>query len=187
MMNNADESAKNMLVLMDKTRKEELGNAEKLAKMFQLQNDADTTRVVLARLREEIWRSEGKTADDVYKILKLDDDLVKLGDDLVMSYATFRNPALGTWVSYVTKLHNVDKKTPDVISMLEGMLSRWSLANVLSTTKTSVAENLRTLQFKKFVSEGIHPDTITWQMGGHDDAYLVERGYRKYYEANRAK
>ncbi|KAE9006672.1 hypothetical protein PF010_g12763 [Phytophthora fragariae] len=180
MMNNADESAETMLVLMKETSKEELGFTEKLSKMAQLQNDAGTTRVVLARLREEIWRSEGKTADDVFKMLKLNDDL-----DTV--YAAFRKPALGTWASYVTKLHNVDKKNPDVISILEERFSRWPLASVLITSKTSAAENLRTLQFKKFVSEGIHPDTIMSRMGGFDDAYLVRWGYRKYYESNRAK
>ncbi|KAE8951967.1 hypothetical protein PF010_g32987 [Phytophthora fragariae] len=71
--------------------------------MLVAAKEAPTTRNLAAQLEEvqlANWLTSKKTADDVFKLLKLDDEGAKL----------FDTPVFSTWVSYASKL---DEKNPD--------------------------------------------------------------------------
>ncbi|EGZ22210.1 hypothetical protein PHYSODRAFT_285703 [Phytophthora sojae] len=70
---------------------------EKLAKVLQSAMGSSSTKAIAARLEDvqfKKWIGEGKTADDAFNLLKLDEK----ANDLL------KNPVVKTWVSYVEKL-----------------------------------------------------------------------------------
>ncbi|KAF1787476.1 hypothetical protein GQ600_7628 [Phytophthora cactorum] len=89
-----------------------------LEKMFaDAKKRSATTRSMASNLEEEMWRSQGKTADNLFKFLKLDEK----GDDL------FESPVLGTWVSYINRLNTYEKRPDEfvVINELEKRFVMW--------------------------------------------------------------
>ncbi|ETM31778.1 hypothetical protein L914_20701 [Phytophthora nicotianae] len=74
---------------------------ESLAKLLA-QARQDSTTKIIAEQFENIqfnkWIVQRKTADDIYGLLKLDDEVDNV----------FMNPSIGTWVSYVSRLDTVD-------------------------------------------------------------------------------
>ncbi|GMF28718.1 unnamed protein product [Phytophthora fragariaefolia] len=162
---------------LSEIQKKEGKSYEELFKMEQLKLEIAKTKSVRARLTEEIWMKEGKTADDIFKMKKLDRDSGN-------TYELFDNPSLDVWASYAEKLHRVDNKNPDAISILEKDYGRLSVAEMLSTSRTAAVESLRDLQFKKWLSEGIHPDVISFHMTGFSSNVKVQVGYRNFYKNN---
>ncbi|OWZ09237.1 RxLR effector protein [Phytophthora megakarya] len=110
------------------------------------------TKNIADRLQEEAWRSEGKTMDDIFKLLKLGEK----GDKFVES------PMLTTWTSYVASLEKLKEKPNEFvgISYLEKRFGDLTLARILSTEKhqhsrtpEAVVTDLQQLQFKKWVNQ----------------------------------
>ncbi|EGZ29252.1 hypothetical protein PHYSODRAFT_322790 [Phytophthora sojae] len=179
MMSNAKESASAIQARMKEISTKEGRAPDDVAKFALLERDLEGTNIVLARLMEEIWRNEGKTSDDILKVLKLSTDRKN-----AYMFDMFRNPELSTWASYVTKLHNIDKENPDVISISVNRFGVLGPADALSSVRTSAARSLQKLQFEKWLSQGIRPDTIAAKMRAfvpsNDRAQVA---YRRFYEA----
>ncbi|KAF4027525.1 hypothetical protein GN244_ATG20859 [Phytophthora infestans] len=72
---------------------------EILEKMIVQAKTMSSTRTVASNLEAEMWRSQGRTADDIFKFLRLDE----AGDDL------FEATTIDTWISYVEKLNKYEK------------------------------------------------------------------------------
>ncbi|KAE9085099.1 hypothetical protein PF005_g21107 [Phytophthora fragariae] len=77
-------------------------NDEILTNMLVAAQKVPRTKTFAASLQEQLWISQGKTADDIFQLLKLDQE----GKNLLNS------GEFSTWVSYVTKLNKLDEK-PD--------------------------------------------------------------------------
>ncbi|ETO82884.1 hypothetical protein F444_03026 [Phytophthora nicotianae P1976] len=135
-------------------------SAESLENMIIQAKDRVTTKNIASKLEEELWRNQGKTADDVFDILKLE----KKVDGI------FEDPALTTWISYVNKL-NKHKETPEkfaVISELEEHFQRMDLARMLYDAKREaktrdvkqLVSDLQDEQFEKWMVEDLNPIII---------------------------
>ncbi|OWZ10940.1 hypothetical protein PHMEG_00016112 [Phytophthora megakarya] len=109
------------------------------------------------KLQEEAWRSGGKSADDIFKLLKLDEKKEKF----------FESTMLGTWVSYVTMLEKFKVKSDEfvVIRYLEKKFGDMNLACMLSMEKKQnndamkkVITDFQRMQFKRWMAEkGMDP------------------------------
>lgn len=69
-----------------------------LAKMFAAAKESSSTKAIAGKLEQAQmtdWLRNEKSADDVFKLLKLNDDV----DNLLT------NPLLSNWVAYVEKLN----------------------------------------------------------------------------------
>ncbi|KAI9985483.1 hypothetical protein PInf_004931 [Phytophthora infestans] len=89
------------------------------------------------------WQNDGKTADDVFKLLKLNTDK---GDELLES------PALRTWMSYVA----LGKGDPYNLLLLK-LTSRYDeeeLTHMLVVAKSGIARNVEKAQLKSWLSKG---------------------------------
>ncbi|KAE8975260.1 hypothetical protein PR003_g10879 [Phytophthora rubi] len=78
-------------------------NDDGLQKMIITEQKFPQTKTFAVRMQEQLWISQDKTADDIFKLLKLDQD----GGNL------FNCGELSTWGSYVTKLNKLDEKPDD--------------------------------------------------------------------------
>ncbi|OWY96748.1 hypothetical protein PHMEG_00032906, partial [Phytophthora megakarya] len=86
------------------------------------------TKMTADNLQEEAWLSEGKTDDDIFKLLGLD----RKGAEF------FESPMLSAWTSYVTGLEKIKEKSDEflVITYLENRFGdKLNLARILSTEK----------------------------------------------------
>ncbi|KAK1930248.1 hypothetical protein P3T76_014208 [Phytophthora citrophthora] len=101
-----DETLANMLVAAKHTKSTEAGATK------------------LANAQLESWLTQGKTADDVFTVLKLDQKGNKL----------FESPAVNAWVSYVTKV-GVDYPDQTVFKALQSRFDDAVLAKMLLETK----------------------------------------------------
>ncbi|KAL4117406.1 hypothetical protein PRIC2_011398 [Phytophthora ramorum] len=133
---------------------------EGVAKMVSVANKEASTKDIGRKLEEELWRSQGKDGDDVFKLLKLDEEGQKF----------FESPALSTWVSYVTKLN---KQNPGAISQLEKRFGGdIELARMIGFAKQQatnaatekVITQLQNLQFKQWVGDGRTLNTMSDKM-----------------------
>ncbi|KAH7487750.1 RxLR effector protein PSR2 [Phytophthora ramorum] len=100
------------------------------------------------------WESAGKTGDDVFKLLKLNDKGEKL----------FESPMAATWLAYLTKLN---KKNPeeDMISSLKRVYDDEALAKVITGAQNSastvvLANTLERALMGKWLDEGKTLDEI---------------------------
>ncbi|OWY95479.1 hypothetical protein PHMEG_00034507, partial [Phytophthora megakarya] len=128
---------------------------EGLRTMIANAKNSEATEMIGTKLQQEFWRSEGKTADDVFQLLKLSYE----GD------AFLQSPALSTWVSYATHLQKIQLTNHEyykygAVMELEKHYSHTDLARKVSdamvlatTTKNSKMEKaigvLQTQQFKQ--------------------------------------
>ncbi|KAE9258652.1 hypothetical protein PF001_g33292, partial [Phytophthora fragariae] len=94
------------------------------------------------------WLASKQTVDDVFKLLKLDDEGAKL----------FQNPVSSTWVSYATKLNG---KNPDALmfSVLKARYDDDALATIFTVAKEtrgaqSIAARQESILFTKWISDG---------------------------------
>ncbi|KAE9066124.1 hypothetical protein PF010_g27929 [Phytophthora fragariae] len=124
---------------------------EALARMLVAAKEVPTTRNLATQLEEvqlANWLTSMKTADDVFKLLKLDDEGVNL----------FKNPVFSTWVSYATKL---DDKNPDTLmfSVLKARYDDDVLADIFIAAKETrstrrIAARQESILFAKWTSDG---------------------------------
>ncbi|OWZ16854.1 RxLR effector protein [Phytophthora megakarya] len=92
---------------------------------------------IAAKVEQELWRSQGKTSDDIFTLFKLgqkDNSLLE-------------SPEFASWMAYATKLEKLSTK-PDpfaVISQLQRSYSDLSLAQMISLSlkKTTGAKWIR--------------------------------------------
>ncbi|KAE8965757.1 hypothetical protein PR003_g27728, partial [Phytophthora rubi] len=122
-----------------------------LARMLATAKEASTTRRFATQLEEvqlANWLTSKKTADDVFTLLKLDDEGGKF----------FKDPVFSTWVTYATKL---DDKHPDAL-MFPVLKARYEddvLANIFTVAKEtsstkSIAEGQEKILFAKWAGDG---------------------------------
>ncbi|KAE8885381.1 hypothetical protein PF005_g27042 [Phytophthora fragariae] len=148
------------------------------------------TKRFAARTLEDLWISQDKTADDIFKLLKLD----QRGKNL------FDRGELSTWVSYVTKLNKLDEK-PDEFAVLIELQKRFGnleLAKMFSAALKNSGPNndlissLQTLQFKRWLADGTTPNSLNTMLsktpilGGFDFRSVdVHLRYLDFYRANK--
>ncbi|KAL4166430.1 hypothetical protein KRP22_013689 [Phytophthora ramorum] len=89
---------------------------EGVAKIVTVANKGVSTKDVGRKLEEELWRSQGKDGNDVFKLLKLDEE----GNNFLES------SALSTWISYVTRLNKFNKKVRTRSRNLRSVLAIWN-------------------------------------------------------------
>ncbi|OWZ10399.1 RxLR effector protein [Phytophthora megakarya] len=149
-----------------------------------------STKEIAAKLQEEMRRVQGITADEMFKILKLDQAKNEI----------FENPkltgVLTDWVSYVDKL---DEKTPfATISYLQHRFNPLQpdkddeLAMVLAkaTTQSSegVFKDLQEVQFKLWMNKHFDPDVVADKMARHPNdprGLQVIVAFHDFYWANK--
>lgn len=132
---NADEL---MLAVLKETFKDEAA----LTRMLAAAKDHDSTKTTAASLEKaqyKDWRSSGESADGLFKLLKLDDEV----DDLLSS------PVLNNWMVYVddfredstvlllakiktSKLAKTDNKLAEMIAKAEQHVETRSIASKLA-------------------------------------------------------
>nr|KAH7498929.1 RxLR effector protein PSR2 [Phytophthora ramorum] len=146
--------------LMFVVLKKHYGGDEGVAKMVSVANKEASTKDIGRKLEEELWRSQGKDGDDIFKLLKLDEEGQKF----------FESPALSTWISYVTKLN---KQNPGAISQLEKRFGGdIELARMIGFAKQQatnagtekVVTQLQNLQFKQWLAAGMTPERVSAKM-----------------------
>ncbi|GMF61808.1 unnamed protein product [Phytophthora fragariaefolia] len=83
-----------------------------------------------SRFQEELWKSQGQTAGDILKLLKLDEHGSRV----------FESPDLGSWVSYCSKL---DKSADDstAIVFLKAKFKDTELAMTISAAKIQASKD----------------------------------------------
>ncbi|OWZ18675.1 LOW QUALITY PROTEIN: RxLR effector protein [Phytophthora megakarya] len=101
------------------TLKKQFGQ-EKVMTMVDTTNEFGVKTHVAGKLQEEVWSSEGKTVDNIFKMFKLDVN----GDNFVKS------PLLSTWMSYPMTLENHNDDL-NAISYLEKRFGNLKLARIL--------------------------------------------------------
>ncbi|KAE8951051.1 hypothetical protein PR003_g34987, partial [Phytophthora rubi] len=99
-------------------------NDESLANMLISAQKLPRTKPFAGRLQKELWISQDKTADDIFQLLKLDQQ----GENI------FDTGEFSTWVSYVTKLNKLDEKPDEfaVIIELQKRFGNLELAKMFS-------------------------------------------------------
>lgn len=121
-----------------------------LAKLLsEAQQVSKTMRVaeVFEKMQLDNWLATGRTADDVYGLLKLNVDMEGI----------LRNPLLKTWITYVDKLGKEDPYSL-LLSKLVKHYGEYGLSNVLLRARTDD----RTFQ----VTESIEQALLNkWQNG----------------------
>ncbi|KAI9984728.1 hypothetical protein PInf_006097 [Phytophthora infestans] len=121
-----------------------------------------STRIVASSMEAEMWRSQGRAADDIFKFLRLD----KAGDDL------FDARTADTLVSYVERLNKYEKHPKEYAAILE-LQKRFDyvdLARMLSNAKVQAKmkghpeerlNSLRNQQFDQWMNEkGLDPEKV---------------------------
>ncbi|KAE8989835.1 hypothetical protein PR003_g22788 [Phytophthora rubi] len=119
--------------------------------MLVAAKEASTTRRFATQLEEvqlANWLASKQTADDVFKLLKLDDEGVKL----------FKDPVFTTWVSYATKLDG-NKSDALMFSVLKARYDDDVLANMFIVAKETrstqkIAAKQETLLLAKWADDG---------------------------------
>ncbi|KAE9169559.1 hypothetical protein PF005_g27918 [Phytophthora fragariae] len=133
-------------------------NDESLANMLISAQKLPRTKPFAGRLQKELWISQDKTADDIFQLLKLDQQ----GENI------FDTGEFSTWVSYVTKLNKLDEKPDEfaVIIKLQKRFGNLELAKMFSAELKSSGPNknlissLQALQFKRWLADGITPNKL---------------------------
>ncbi|ETO61433.1 hypothetical protein F444_20553 [Phytophthora nicotianae P1976] len=99
-----------------------------LAQMLIAAKEDSRVASIATKVEESLlkrWQSDGKTADDVFRLLRLNDDK----SDYIM-----KNPVLSTWISYVDQLH---EKNPLRSDNVEETLRNPALITWISYVKKS--------------------------------------------------
>ncbi|KAK1942454.1 hypothetical protein P3T76_005953 [Phytophthora citrophthora] len=130
----------------------------RLASMLVAAKQAkDTKRAAthLGYVQEDIWAAQGKSADDVFNLLKLDE----AGENLL------KRPELSVWISHTNRLKwkTYETKLGDdpydlLLAKLKQHYDDTGLANLLAQTKNDpatkrIAEKLETLQLENWLKE----------------------------------
>ncbi|KAE9169554.1 hypothetical protein PF005_g27920 [Phytophthora fragariae] len=143
-------------------------NDDRLQSMIITAQKVPQTKPFAARMQEQFWISQDKTADDIFKLVKLDQE----GENL------FNSGELSTWVSYVAKLNKFDDRPDEfaVISYLQERFGDMELAKMFpaalerSGPNKNLISSLEALQFKKWQATGLDLDRLNTILtrGGFD-------------------
>ncbi|OWZ04329.1 hypothetical protein PHMEG_00023784, partial [Phytophthora megakarya] len=140
------------------------------------------TKDIAAKLQVEMWRSQAKTADEVFTLLKLD----QKGRSIFDSYKS--TVAVGTWVSFVNKLSKNNEFA--VISNLEKRFGDAGLAMMLvegmKKSSSTVVKGLQELQFKQWMAlnKKLNPNAVADKMLKYSNdprSIRVTLNFRNYY------
>ncbi|ETP30688.1 hypothetical protein F442_20362 [Phytophthora nicotianae P10297] len=112
-----------------------------LAQMLIAAKEDSRVASIATKVEESLlkrWQSDGKTADDVFRLLRLNDDK----SDYIM-----KNPVLSTWISYVDQLH---EKNPydELVLMLTKSYGEGGLADILVATRTDFTTRSMAIDFE---------------------------------------
>nr|AEK80787.1 Avh160 [Phytophthora sojae] len=164
---------------------------ERLAAILNVASQAPSkrTKVVAISLQLQLWQDQRRSADEVFKLLKLE----QAGGSVL------RSPFLETWVLYAKKLGRVDKKVGEfaAIAVLERRFGVFEFAKMLSAAKSdgalkasSVIDQLQKLQFKKWFKAGEAPNSVSDKVINRQDprgldlrGLDVASGYHNFYKA----
>ncbi|KUF85750.1 hypothetical protein AM588_10001001 [Phytophthora nicotianae] len=133
-----------------------------LARMLiSAKDDANPIVRKVEQAQFKSWLADGKTADGAFNILKLN---AEKGDGLL------ENPALSTWITYVTQLGK-DDPYHMLLLKLTRHYSDDELANVLLTAKAGggIAGKLEQDQLKTWVRDGKTADDVFKLLKLHAD------------------
>ncbi|KAE9275851.1 hypothetical protein PF001_g26404 [Phytophthora fragariae] len=159
-------------------------NDEKLTNMLISAQKVPRTKSFAVRMQEELWISQDKTAHDVFKLLKLDQEAKNLLD----------SGELSTWVSYGTKLNKFDDRPDEfaVISYLQERFGDMELAKMISAAlirsdpNKNLMKTLQTLQFKRCLAEGVTPNSLSTMLTRGEFDYSITGVTLNYYDFYRA-
>ncbi|GMF13666.1 unnamed protein product [Phytophthora lilii] len=129
--------------------------ARMLTTVITVRGNKDTAKA-LQNAQFSKWASEEKTADDVFKLFKLN----QVENDRFL----LRNPMLRTWTSYVEKLGE-DPYQFLFLKLKMRYRSDLGLARMLVSAKeqrgtSTIVSNLENVQFKNWISEGKSADDV---------------------------
>ncbi|KAE9002952.1 hypothetical protein PR003_g19094 [Phytophthora rubi] len=143
-------------------------NDDRLENMIIAAQKVPQTKTFAVRMQEQLWISQDKTANDIFKLLKLDQE----GENL------FNSGELSTWVSYVAKLNKFDERPDEfaAISYLQERFGDMELAKMFpaalerSGPNKNLISSLEALQFKKWQATGLDLDRLDMILtrGGFD-------------------
>ncbi|POM81649.1 Hypothetical protein PHPALM_345 [Phytophthora palmivora] len=133
-----------------------------MEKMITIANANKRTESIASKLKEEVWRNQGKSDDDIFNIFKLKE---RRGD-------MFKTTEYAAWASYATKLNKLDKN-PNEFVLVEKLKEHFGdvgLARVLAKTKMAsfqdketlkIVSDLQTQQFKQWWSDGKDNEAVS--------------------------
>ncbi|KAE9024095.1 hypothetical protein PR001_g12752 [Phytophthora rubi] len=123
-----------------------------LAKMFIAAKESSSTKAIAGKLEQaqvSDWLRNEKSADEVFKLLKLDDGV----DDLLT------NPLLSNWVIYVEKLNEnpysilLGKLKMSKLTATDDKLVEMIMKAKTEASTSSIAGKLEAAQLEKWLSE----------------------------------
>ncbi|KAE9042481.1 hypothetical protein PR003_g1263 [Phytophthora rubi] len=138
-------------------------NDDALAKMIELAKNAQTTKSIATKLNAAQmngWLNSGKSADDVFTLLKLD----KSADDL------FKNPLYTTWTTYMQIFNQQNPgKNTDLFTTLEKHYKSKPLLKILEEAKKypsleAAATKLQADKIQSYLGRKISPDEVFYQL-----------------------
>ncbi|POM73962.1 Secreted RxLR effector peptide protein [Phytophthora palmivora] len=121
---------------------------EMLARILAEKHNAGMVNLVwdLREMQLDKWKSNEKTVDDIFKLLKLQDE----GEDLVKA------PLYDTWVSYVIKM---DQKSP-YNTILQKLMTRYDDESLTKALRAVDAKKLEKARIENWLSNGKTADDI---------------------------
>ncbi|KAK1947230.1 hypothetical protein P3T76_001240 [Phytophthora citrophthora] len=163
---------------------------EGLAKMLLAAKQVSSTKetameVQVAQMRE--WLRRGKSVDDIFELLKLDNGLEKL----------LTNPNLSLWVNYMTRFNErFPSKKTSMIDTFSNYYGDEAMAKMLEAAKkdpraSKLASELQTAHFKQWLNEGAKPYMIFKMLKMNKETWMknpdanIWRLYNEYYKARR--
>ncbi|KAG7387331.1 hypothetical protein PHYPSEUDO_014425 [Phytophthora pseudosyringae] len=136
----------------------------RVAKMIIAAKAEDATNTLATKLESaqlEMWRGSGKSADDVFELLKL-----------YQTQSDFsHNPLLNTWVSYMNAIVTENpSKAPSLLSTLEARFSDRPLIQILEAAKKfpsmeSAATKMQTETIKGVFASKESPEKVFTVIG----------------------
>ncbi|GMF43207.1 unnamed protein product [Phytophthora fragariaefolia] len=161
-----------------------------VTKMLHEAKEMPRTKAVAVKLQEAQlinWMTTGQTADDVFKLLKLDGKTENVFDD----------PAFRTWMSYVSKLNQKNPAKPIAIDVLLKNYYELDLASMIVSSKNNAQEkkntilahiltDLQTMLFKRWKHDDVTPNMLAGMYNYRakftkETPYIVTR-YATFYK-----
>ncbi|ETL33139.1 hypothetical protein L914_14286 [Phytophthora nicotianae] len=152
-LNQHSDSTKRLLRTHDRSYRD--GNDEErgvTAGLEQLSNSLKSTTTK----RLKTWLEAGKSTDDVFKLLTLDN----IADDLLA------NPQLQAWINYMRLFNSKNpKQQSTLIKTLTSHYGDDGVAKIIETAKqvpatATVAKRLQTEQIQRWITQDISPDDV---------------------------
>lgn len=153
-----------------------------LAKMIAAANEVGSTKALATKLegvQQTRWKDSHASVDYVFKTVKLDETRTKI----------FESPLLSAWTNYVASIQP-DNPNGIILAKLSSQFKGFSTlpkmieaATKVSSTK-KLANELRSVQFKNWLTQGLTPKKVTKDLGVTNTNGLdkkLSNDYRKFY------